>query len=67
MQLADLPIPHLTSLKEAEQLALILRVRERRRFVAKAVKLQKATAGRKNPLINMTKGQLEQLLEALTK
>ena len=68
MQIADLPIPHLTSLSSAEALELILGVRERRRFVAKVAKLPKIAAQRskKDPLANMTREQLERLLEALT-
>ena len=68
MQLADLPIPQLTKLKGEEQLALILSVRERRRFVAKATKVVKATTqqSKKNPLATMTQEQLKRLLEALT-
>ena len=68
MQLADLPIPHLTKLKGEEQLALILSVRERRRFVVKATRVAKAAKqqSKKNPLAAMTQEQLERLLEALT-
>ncbi len=68
MQIADLLIPHLTDLPEASQLALILGVRERRRFVAKLTRAVRATPRRskKDPLANMTKEQLEQLLKELT-
>ena len=68
MQVADLPIPHLTRLSSEEQLQLILSVRERRRFVARPAKVGKATTQRskKSPLSTMTKEQLEKLLEVLT-
>lgn len=68
MQIADLLIPHLISLTNAEALALILGIRERRRFIAKPAKLTKVNTQRskKDPLDNMTKDQLKQLLEALT-
>ena len=68
MQIADLPIPTLTDIGQSKQLALILSIRERRRFVAK---LTKATASikhsKKDSLANMTREQLERLLEALVR
>ena len=69
MQIADLPIPHLTSLSESEQLALILAIRERRRYVQKPIKIAKSNIQRskKDPLSTMNREQLEKLLEELTK
>ena len=65
MQIVDLMIPLLTDLSCEAQLTLILSIRERRRFVAKK---ERAAAPRrkKDPLANMTKEQLEKLLEVLT-
>ncbi len=65
MRIADLPIPHLTDRTECDQVALILSVRERRRFVAKPATHKKTKAA--TQLAGMTKEQLEQLLEALTR
>ena len=69
MQIADLKIPQLTSLTHEEQLALVLAIRERRRFVEKPVRVPSAATRRtkRSALDTMTKEQLEQLLEALTK
>ena len=67
MQIVDLAIPQLSSLKVEEQLAWILAVRERRRYTAKPVKLKKAalSQSKKNALSSMTREQLEKLLERL--
>ena len=65
MQIVDLMIPLLTDLSCEAQLALILSVRERRRFVAKVAKPLRSST-KKDPLASMTKEQLEQLLRSLT-
>ena len=66
MQIADLPIPMLTDLGQSKQLALVLSIRERRRYVAKPLKATKVPQRtKKDPLASMTKEQLERLLEAL--
>ena len=67
MQIADLAIPQLSSLKIEEQLAWILAIRERRRYVARLAKIAKAASQRskKDPLSYMTREQLERLLNAL--
>ena len=68
MQIADLLIPLLTDLTSEERLALILAIRERRRFVSRPARVAKATSQKKkkDPLAGMTKEQLEQLLKELT-
>lgn len=67
MRIADLLIPTLTSLSRDEQLELVLTIRERRRFVAKPARVAKAVRSKKDSLTNMTKEQLEKLLEVLTR
>ena len=65
MQIVDLMIPLLTDLSCEARLTLILSIRERRRFVAKKERAP-VPRRKKDPLANMTKKQLEQLLKALT-
>ena len=66
MQIVDLMIPLLTDLSCEAQLTLILSIRERRRFVVKKERAAALPRRKKDPLANMTKEQLEQLLKALT-
>ena len=62
MRIADLPI------LQTIDLELILAIRERRRLVARPVKVTKVKPNKvaKDPLAGMTKEQLEKLLEELT-